>query len=113
MRPFLLSLISMLAIAGCGPATHAPGVVRVDRDNPLVSIGAGSIDMGRGNGWGVRYVVDRATETCWIMLYESLAELDCCKLRRVERARAHLTWLNDATCTPAAVMAPLATGPQP
>jgi len=95
-----LVLVSSL-LAGC--VTSTPGVVRTAHDNPMVTIGAGEATVsGLGQAWRVWYVIDRATETCWMKLGDSAGQMSCCDLRRVAAAREYLTWVNAASCQPAA-----------
>ncbi len=110
MRTLLVSVVSMLTLAGC--ATSTPGVVRTKPDSPLVTIEAGEVDT-KDVTYVAWYVVDRATETCWLKLHDSGAAMDCCKLRRVEQAKPFIHWENDDTCAPSVVAAPPAAEPQP
>jgi hypothetical protein len=83
--PFALALSTS---GGCSPTR---GTVRTGGSDPLVVIEAGLARV-HGGGFEVRYLIDRSTRTCWLVMGDSVAPLDCCALRRVEAARAHLDW---------------------
>lgn len=93
-------------MGGC--TTHmTPGTVRAQDDDPIVTVEAGNIRVGSGQLF-VRYVIDRATQTCWLMGYDSLAPLPCCAARRATGVAEFITWESDASCdasgtTPATV----------
>jgi hypothetical protein len=95
------ALVSLLLAAAVVPAcvsSSTPGVVHADGNNSLVSIGAGEIQF-TGETWQLAwYVVDRATQTCWFKLNDSVSPIDCCLVRRVKAARQHITWQSDASC---------------
>jgi hypothetical protein len=97
-RP-LVSLTASIALLLSACITSTPGVVRTSTDNPLVSIGAGKIEVGPTAGWFVWYVIDKRTETCWMKLGDSAGAMDCCALRKVPEAVPVITWESDATCS--------------
>ena len=109
MRAVLLAF-ALAATAACVSST--PGVVRTDTRNPLVSIGAGEVDVGGGSYWRAWYVIDRATQTCWLKLGDSGAALDCCALRKVPAAAPYIQWQDDVSCARPG-QSPLATPPLP
>jgi hypothetical protein len=80
---------ALLTTTACA-ATSFPGRTLTSSDNPLVTIGAGQAH-GADDTW---YVIDKRTQTCWMMLYAALAQLDCCALRRVSEAQPYITWTN-------------------
>ena len=94
-------LLASVLVTGCA-ASATPGVVHADGGNPLVSIGAGEIELGGGNAQLAWYVIDRASQTCWFRVSGSTAPVDYCQVRRVEAARQHITWATDASCMPSA-----------
>ena len=91
MKPLFFSLLLLSACAG--------GTLQSDRTDPftgrtlepktsIVEAHAGASE----DGTAYRYVVDRLTETCWFassfhgygpVATDTLAAIDCCKLRRV------------------------------
>lgn len=100
-----------VAVAALGSACTprmTPGTVRTgDADNPFVSIEAGNIETGRGTLFA-RYVVDRATQTCWLMAYSTSVRLHCCEARRVPAVARFVTWEDEASCARASGSAPSA-----
>jgi hypothetical protein len=114
LAPLLLA--SVLA-TGCFKPSSTPGVVHTGGDNPLVSIGAGEIELGGVNALMAWYVIDRAAQSCWFFVHSSAAPMDCCQVRRLEAGRPHITWENDVTCAPmaepAGSLAPAAAPPTP
>jgi hypothetical protein len=100
-----LVLAAVLASLATACISSSPGVVRASNDNPLVTIGAGeAVISAGGDAWRVWYVIDRATETCWMKLGDAGDQMDCCDLRKVAAAREHIGWETDATCAPATLM---------
>ncbi|MBX3246982.1 MAG: hypothetical protein KF901_07360 [Myxococcales bacterium] len=81
----------------CLRCTMTPGTVREGRDNPIVTIEAGNVEI-RGGGFFARYLVDRATHTCWLIAYRSQSPMECCDARWVPAVAAFVTRENDATC---------------
>lgn len=81
---------------GCNPPSRE--TVRAGTSDPLVVIAAGLANFGGGHpafGGGhayVRYLIDQSTQTCWLILGDSVAPMDCCALWRVKAARPHLRW---------------------
>lgn len=96
-------ILGALLTASAACVTSTPGLTRATADNPLVSIGAGKIEVGVGSFWHVWYVIDKRTQTCWMKLGDAGAQLDCCALRRVSEAQPYITWTNcpgDVTSPP-------------
>jgi hypothetical protein len=88
-RPLLaVALAASVASLACVPTR---GTVRAGREDPLVMIEAG-LARFQGGGWFVRYLVDKSTRTCWLVMGSSVAPLDCCALTRVKEARSHVSW---------------------
>jgi hypothetical protein len=109
MKLVLAALVASLATA-C--ISSSPGVVRASEDNPLVTIGAGeAVISAGGDAWRAWYVIDRASETCWMKLGDAGAQMDCCDLRKVPAAREHIAWETDATCAPAMLMSDAPVAP--
>lgn len=94
-KPILVALVALSTAC----TTHmTPGTVRTgEPDNPFVSIEAGNIETHYGRLFA-RYIVDRATQTCWLMAYEAVAPLDCCAARRVPAVAEYVTWEDAASC---------------
>lgn len=88
--PVISALAGMLVTA-CFQKSMTPGEVRIAEDDPIVMIEAGNMEFKYGTLF-VRYVVDRATRTCWIRIGGSNDRLRCCELARVEAARQYITW---------------------
>jgi hypothetical protein len=75
-----------------------PGRVRTSStDDPIVMVEAGNVPVAAGR-YFARYLVDRTTETCWLMVAESVARLDCCEARRAEPLRELITWETAEGC---------------
>ena len=104
-----LAILAALAMVG-GCYASTPGVVHTNADNPIVSIGAGSVEAPGGPSHG-EYLVDRAARVCWFAVREAVAPMDCCALARIVEARAFLTWVDAASCGAAATT--LGTPPPP
>lgn len=93
-KPLLITLVALSS--ACAPR---PGTVRTgDAENPLVAIEAGTLGDPSGD-FRARYLVDRATQTCWLMSSGALAPLDCCAARRVPAVAQFVTWEDAASCT--------------
>lgn len=97
-----LLLISSLLLAGAGCRMHMdPGRVATSDQNPFVMIEAGNVEFGGGR-WYTRYVVDQATQTCWLMIGASSNPIDCCRVARAaDSARPYISWLDATSCVPA------------
>lgn len=79
-------------------------VLALSADDPLVTVEAGNVQV-HGGVLFARYVVDRATQTCWLIVGGGLAPLACCDARRVAALREVIAWEDDASCArPAAVV---------
>ena len=80
------------------------GQVTRPSDSNMISIDAGTSELGRAY-----YLVDTKIGRCWFGTTwwasngggPSLSPLDCCELRDVTEAQAHLGFLSEAACTPA------------
>ncbi|HMJ10562.1 MAG TPA: hypothetical protein VK524_04100, partial [Polyangiaceae bacterium] len=93
-----IGFCAALALFTGGCYSSKPGVVRASSDNPMVTIGAGEIEVGSGAAYYARYLIDRRAKLCWFFAGDSVAAIDCCALSSVEEARAHLGWLDPAAC---------------
>lgn len=88
--------VALMATMGC--ARSSPGVVHTSDENPLVVIGAGEIEIGGGNHYRARYIIDQRANACWFLAVESVSPLECCKLASVPEAKAHLTSEDQSGC---------------
>lgn len=96
-----LGLLLAMVAAGCH-GNMKPGTVHRGPDgDPFVWVEAGTLHFGLGRAHAA-YVFDRATQTCWILVGESLDALDCCAARRVPAVRGIVTWESDSSCSDAA-----------
>ncbi len=85
----LVSLaLGVLLLSSCIPPR---GTVRAGKSDPLVIIEAG-LARFEGGGWYVRYLIDRSTQSCWLIMGNSVAPMSCCALNRVSTARKYITW---------------------
>lgn len=90
--------VALFAV-GCVSSTHGR-TLDGHPDSPFVAVEAGTIRLSMGH-YTSAYIVDRATRTCWIRLYESHLPLRCCDARRVPALAEVITWESDATCAAA------------
>jgi len=95
-----LGLIVLTSVGtGCVTTHMEPGLTRPGQgDDPFVSIEAGNVEVD-GSRYFARYVVDRATQTCWMMVAGRIAPMNCCDARRAEAVREVVSWEDDASCT--------------
>ena len=94
-------LVAAFTLVGCGGTTQ-PGLVNTAGVGSFATVGAGNFEPNGHHDGDTRYLVDRATRTCWLQVGTALAALDCCALRRVPAAAPLLPWVTGATCaTPA------------
>lgn len=105
LPPKIRALFGALTVVGlvsaCAPSSMSHGKVRTwDENDPIVSIEAGNLDHGGGTRLFVRYVIDRASQTCWMMTYSSVNRMRCCELARVAAAREFITWPVEQACPP-------------
>ncbi len=104
-----LVLAAALLIGCVGPST--PGVVSTGSSGEIVAIGAGKApDMAYVD---IVYFIDPQTQTCYVRFGLDVTGLDCCALRKVDVARASITWENDATCAPQVSATPGGPGATP
>lgn len=98
MYKLYILIAGMFVFAG-SCVTSAPGVVRNSVGNPIITIGAGeAVVSGLGDAWRIWYIIDTATETCWIKLGDAGSRLSCCDLYKVEKTREHLKWVDPLKC---------------
>lgn len=79
----------------------------------MVVIGAGEIEVGGGAHYYARYIIDKRAQVCWFFAGDSVSQLECCSLYRVDDARPFLTWLSAAACDGAAPQAKSAHASMP
>lgn len=75
-----------------------PGVVRASKGNPILTIEAGDAILMGGTILEILYVIDTATETCWIKIGTAASKLNCCDLYKVKKARVLIKWVNSLKC---------------
>ncbi len=92
----LFLIFSCFAASGCVRST--PGTVHVDADNPIVTVGGGTAEIGGANSFRAWYYIDRATQTCWMEIGVIGGAVDCCRVRLVPEAHEHIAWETDASC---------------
>ena len=95
-----LALLSGLALVG-GCYASTPGIVHTNPDDPIVSIGAGRVEMP-GGPYIAQYLLHRTARACWFSVHGAVAPMDCCALARVAEARTFLSWHDSASCSAAA-----------
>ena len=88
--------LAAASLAGCASVEHGR-VLESSEGNPFVTAEAGIVYI-RGGLLFARYVVDPSTETCWLMVGNSVAPMRCCAARRVPALSALVTWADDETC---------------
>lgn len=90
--------LTALFAGGCIRTSAVHGRVAAGQDSdPFVTVEAGNVEYPLGRLFA-RYSVDRASRTCWLMVGESLASMDCCDARRVGALQPVITWESDASC---------------
>lgn len=99
MRRLLLVIacLGLGLVGGCQTSAQHGRVLAGDERDPFVTVEAGNVQF-RGGRFFARYAVDRATQTCWLIVGTSLAQMDCCDMRRVDALRDVTSWANEATC---------------
>ena len=100
-RTLLWSFIACVSLLpACATSVEHGRVLESDVNDPFVTVEAGNVQF-RGGRFFARYAVDRATQTCWLIVGTALSEMDCCATRRVAQLRAVIHWQSDATCATA------------
>ena len=92
------ALVLLVASLGGCSVRMTPGTLHTMGDDPFVSVEAGNVPVNGGRMFA-RYVVDRATHSCWLLLGGQPTTLDCCGARRVEALTSVITWETDESCS--------------
>ncbi|MCP4677269.1 MAG: hypothetical protein GY854_17495 [Deltaproteobacteria bacterium] len=114
MKNLILLAIFVVCCSGCVPTpVSSPGYVGSletnikskpkevlsRKENPIITIGAGYVEVGTKSYWNAWYLIDRRTKLCWMKVGASLCEMDCCSLMNIDVGKQYLKWLTSEKCS--------------
>lgn len=47
---------------------------------------------------GMSYILDKTTHLCFTVIQNSVTDVPCCNVRKIEKARDYISWLTDDDC---------------
>ncbi|MCP4133554.1 MAG: hypothetical protein GY754_21475 [bacterium] len=98
MKKITVFFVCIVLLSSCVTGKKAKRKISVNENPGVVSIRSGVFHVHGLTSLNVYYGIDKHTEVCFITLNESVAEIDCCKVRKLPKAAKHMPWLNDTVC---------------
>ncbi len=97
--PIRLSFAFIALVVALSACVHNEvGAVIGSDGQPLITIGAGSAEVGGGNSWRAWYFIDQRAHLCAQQIGLIGGHVPCCNLWRLKEARNYLRWLSAEKC---------------